>query len=242
MRRILHAALCLLVSAHVATAQQFWEKKPWTQWDKKEVQRMLEDSPWAKSQTVTNVAVDVAGGAVLRNPVAARVKDRDYTNVIKITYTAQFRSVPLIRQALVRQLQLAKNYDALAPEQKKNFDSKTELFLAAGDPGQIVVYVGYESSIASYAIELQHYWGSQTRGTLAASVFLNVPGGRKLELQDYAPATGGFQLLFQRPSGALPDGDITLQFTSPGFQNIPSKQMVISFPMKKMVVSGAPVF
>src|SRR5512146_535828 len=118
MRRIVCAVLCLLVLGDSALAQQFWEKKPWTQWNKKEVQRMLEDSPWAQSQTVTNVDVNFSGGSVARDPLASQLKDRDYASVMTIKYTAQFRSVPLVRQAVVRQLQLAKNYDGLAPEQK----------------------------------------------------------------------------------------------------------------------------
>jgi hypothetical protein len=249
MHRILTGLIALTLVSATATAQQFWEKKPWTQWNKTEVDKMLSESPWTQSQTLSKVNVQVISGSVsrpsisgaLRDPMA-NAKDRDYSDVAKLKYTAQLRSAPLVRQALVRQLQLAKNYDGLSAEQKKNFDAKTAPFLEPGDPSQIVVHVGYDATVQGYNIELQRYWNAQTAQTLASSVYLNLPGGHKLSLADYSPATGGFQLLFQRPPGPLPEGNVTLQFASPAFENIPAADVIISFPTKKMLVDGSTVF
>ncbi len=242
MRRILTGLMCLAVFSITAAGQQFWEKKPWMQWNKNEVQRMLNDSPWAQSQTLANVNVTLAGPTPLRGSAAASASDRDYADVTKVTYTAQFRSAQPLRQALVRQLQLVRNYDSLSPEQKKNFDGKTALFLQPSDPKQIVVFVGYEVSIPGYLIEVQRYWNAQSVTTLAPTVYLNLPGGHKLSLVDYSPAAGGFQFLVQRPDEPLPEGNITLQFDSPAFNNIPGGHVGISFTTRKMAMNGVTVF
>lgn len=42
-----------------AQAADFWEKKPWTQWDAQEIQKILNDSPWARP-----VDVYLPGGGV----------------------------------------------------------------------------------------------------------------------------------------------------------------------------------
>lgn len=47
MRRITMAGLAVLIVATLAWATDAW-KKPYQQWDKKDVQKILSDSPWAK--------------------------------------------------------------------------------------------------------------------------------------------------------------------------------------------------
>jgi hypothetical protein len=47
MRRVTIASLAVLILATLAWATDAW-KKPYQQWDKKDVQKILDDSPWAK--------------------------------------------------------------------------------------------------------------------------------------------------------------------------------------------------
>ena len=85
-------ALCVLsivVFAGVAMAN-FWEKKLYDQWNQKEVEKMLTDSPWAKELNLQSSADSFSGSAMDSQP--------PYIN-----YTVQLRSVGLVRQAVVRQ-------------------------------------------------------------------------------------------------------------------------------------------
>ena len=47
------AVLTILLATGLAVAAEWWEKKPYTQWSDKEVQRMIDNSPWGKVHTVT---------------------------------------------------------------------------------------------------------------------------------------------------------------------------------------------
>lgn len=52
--------LALLLSCSLLFAKGFWEGKPYSNWSKKEVSKMLNDSPWAKDQVVRSVQREVA--------------------------------------------------------------------------------------------------------------------------------------------------------------------------------------
>lgn len=56
MRRFRSVSAMLLVLATLATmawAGDSWKDKPYQQWNKKDVEKVLKDSPWARSTTVT---------------------------------------------------------------------------------------------------------------------------------------------------------------------------------------------
>ena len=44
------------------TAADFWTAKPYTEWSDKELQKLMTDSPWAKTTTVTPIVLPPAGG------------------------------------------------------------------------------------------------------------------------------------------------------------------------------------
>src|SRR6267154_1168044 len=48
------AASALLLALTAATAQK--KDKPWTDWSKKDAEKMLADSPWAQTQTDTDTS------------------------------------------------------------------------------------------------------------------------------------------------------------------------------------------
>lgn len=52
MRKVIMAGLAVVAIAALAWASDAW-KKPYQQWDKKDVQKILDDSPWAKTVNVT---------------------------------------------------------------------------------------------------------------------------------------------------------------------------------------------
>ncbi len=234
-------ALLLVLSCALVQpvfAQQFWEKKPYTQWSDKEVRRVLEDSPWSQQLTVSNVKLEIAGPNLSPKGPTQAARDRGMEHNPRITYTVQFRSAKPIRQALIRHAQIASKYDQMDAAKKAAADQRAQEFL--GVPAEeIMVYVGFETNVPAYAMDIQRAFSSLPPGTVPIDTFLNV-GGNKLSPTSYQVVTGGMQLTFQRPPDLPREGDISLEFMSPQVGDVPSARAFLRFKLKNMVLAGAP--
>src|SRR5437773_1706090 len=100
----------LLVLCVSAIAQK---DKKWTDWNKKEAQKMLEDSPWAKKQTDTDAsqqmftptsAPGIQGAGTTSND-ASRSAQGATNQAVNVTYFARFFSARPIREALIRSME-----------------------------------------------------------------------------------------------------------------------------------------
>lgn len=60
-------AVCFLFAALSLWAADFWQSKKFTDWSGREVQKMLDSSPWAKSVSVPGELVTPGGGATRRS-------------------------------------------------------------------------------------------------------------------------------------------------------------------------------
>jgi hypothetical protein len=104
--------LSLLVVSH--NSQKVWEKKPYAEWTLAEVLRILTDSPWAQTAfETTRFSYNVPG--------------QSYSATIRL------RSALPVRQALVRQRQLAVNYDKFNAADRARFDAETSEVLKCAD-------------------------------------------------------------------------------------------------------------
>lgn len=110
-RIILFAALAASLSAAAAVAaraqKDAWQGKPYQQWTKEEAQRVLTDSPWARSVAETGQMV---GGVMSGDKF----------------YTVRLRSALPVRHALLRLRQLSDKYDSMSAEKKAQFDEKNK--------------------------------------------------------------------------------------------------------------------
>ena len=95
-------SVCLCGSA---PAQNIWEK-PFTQWTKSDVEKILTNSPWAKTE-------EERWGGVGMSPFSYKV-------------IVRLRSALPVRQALVRLNQLNAKYDKMSEAEKAAFDAKTK--------------------------------------------------------------------------------------------------------------------
>lgn len=238
----------LCTCLQLASAQQFWEKKPYAEWSDKEVRRIMESSPWAQQYTVSNVKIEVPGtskkdaspsSSVLgsRGPSPGAV-ERGMEQNPRLVYTVQFRSAKPMRQALIRRVQIDRKYDQMDAAKKAESDRRAQEFLE-GRPEEIMVYVGFETNVPAYALDVQKYFTSLPPGTVPIDTYLNV-GGQKLSPTSYRAVTGGMQLTFSRPASIPQDGEISLEFISPQIGDLPVTRAFVPFNLKKMVLSGAP--
>jgi hypothetical protein len=242
MPRVLGIYLLLTVGAAACLGADFWEKKPYKEWSQKDCAKMLEDSPWAKTLTLTKVEImadETAANATMGSGQQPYVK-----------YQAQFRTAAPIRQAIVRQMQLAQKYDSLPPEQKQEFDKKVEGFLSTGSPDAIIVHLTYMANSQTNEMELARHWQSRTTDSLKNSVYLISSKGVRVPLAQYAVAQGGqheFQFIFPRQYDGKPilspdDKSLKLEFAYPIVDTMGDGRAFMEFKVQKMTVGGKTEF
>lgn len=219
---------------------EFWQKKEYQQWSERDCRKLLEDSPWAQSYTLSQTLIE---------PLQTDSTDRAREARPQISYQAQFRSAPPIRQALVRLEQIRVKYDQLQPEQKKAADQRAKDFLAAPFPDTVVLFVTYSSNVQTDDRDLSRYWRTQTTETLRNFVFLNA-AGEKVPLLRYTATQGAgreFQLVFPREYKGHPligpkDKTLQLEFPHPVIRGQTGSLILIPFKVEKMMIQGAVVY
>jgi hypothetical protein len=98
----------------IPTFGQGWTKKPYTEWSMGDVERILNNSPWAQTQIESrSINYDLPGNS--------------YLAIIRL------RSALPIRQALLRQKQFQLNYGKFNAVDKARFDKETEQFVQCPD-------------------------------------------------------------------------------------------------------------
>jgi hypothetical protein len=202
--------ISIFLFAGVVMAKDFWETKAFKEWTQKECQKILTDSPWVKVLNLTGANYD--GGAAATDSQAPYVK-----------YNIQLNSAAPVRQAIVRQSQIANKYDSLPAEQKQTFDQNAQGFLAGVGPDFVVVSVSYETNNLDYLRDLTRHWQAQTTELLRNSVYLSGSKGKKAAISQYIPGTGAsqeFQFIFPRAvdgEEVLKPGDksLLLEFSYP---------------------------
>ncbi len=238
----LAVAVLFLGVIFAAPGGEFWEKKEYRQWSEKECGKILENSPWAKQLKLTQVLVMPSATAEAASTTSV---EQPF-----IKYTVQFRSALPVRQAVVRQMQIARKYDSLPPQQKQEFDKSAEAFLSADMAGAIVVNVRYETNSQPNELELARYWQSQTTDLLKNTVYLILSRGDKVPVTRYAASQGGqheFQFLFPRQVDGKPvvgpeDKSIKLEFPYPIIGQMGDGRCFMEFKTEKMMLAGNLVY
>jgi hypothetical protein len=242
MRKIFCIAVSVifLTASSAAFGKDFWKEKKFEKWSKKECNKMLSDSPWSQDYTLQ------------KSDVFSAARATDNSQPLYIKYLVQIRSALPVRQAIVRQMQIAQNYDKLAPEQKQQFDQSAEKFLSTNFTDAVILYVTYETNSQSNDRELARYWQSRTMDLLKNYVFLRNSRGDQVALAQFGASQGGersFQLIFPRQINGQPligpeDKSLQLEFTYPatGSQSEGTEfkegTAYIEFKPKNMVFEG----
>ena len=238
LQRISGIFLLLLAGFSTGFGADFWEKKNYKEWSQKECSKMLEDSPWAKTFALTSVQIMQSSG---RDGATMGGEQQPY-----IKYLVQFRSATPVRQALVRQMQIAQKYDSLPPEQKQQFDNNAEAFLSGSMADAVIVQVKYTTNSQPNDLELARHWQSQTADLLKNSVYLIGSKGDKVPVAQYAAAPGGqreFQFIFPRQvygKTVVGPGDksLKLEFPYPIIGNMGDGRAFLEFKVEKLTFQG----
>jgi hypothetical protein len=248
MRRLVAAGLMILgVTALAVRADDFWAKKNWKDWSASDCKKLLEDSPWAHRKLIQNESnvsrlpsAGTAGvGAAPSQADTAQNKDTGEVN-----YVIQMRSAAPIREALIRQAQLEKQYDKMSDADKKAFDAQMDKLYKYNDD-TIAVHIRYYANRDSLGADLSKSWKSLPRDTVPADVYLISSNGTKVSARTYLADPDGkdeFDLTF--PRAALAEGlkSFKLQLPHPALGDFGAQKITIEFKLDKMSFEGKPAF
>jgi hypothetical protein len=223
-------AAMLLGAAGPAFDAQVWTQKKPEQWSKKDCEKVLGDSPWAKTWERSEVAAGLA-------------------LPVRTTYVAQLWSVRAVRQAIVRNAQLAPSYRSLTPEQKKAQDTEGERFIAAGFPDTVVVQIVFGTNSMAGERDLRIQWQKLSLEALKETASLEGPRGRVAPVEYTKPAveSNEFQLVFPRTlngQALVQEGDafLRVEFVHPIKGILAERRVVIEFHPKDMLLDGKLVY
>jgi hypothetical protein len=241
MRRWVGVLLPILLLPLSSSAEGFWTKKDFAEWSAKECSKLLNDSPWAKSQTITEIFIEEIGD----NP--SSVPNREHAP--QITYLAQIWSGEPIRQAVVRQARLAPEFNKLPAQQRQAIEAQQASVLEQKFPDRIVVRVEYSTTVPAYERALASYWQTRPLGAWNQDTFLNAKSGRHspVDVQVASGAGGDFILVFAREVNGGPvigpkDKSFAIELQCPAIEKLPAQRILIEFKLKDMAFKGKQEF
>ncbi len=146
VRRISASIVLLLALAVVAWASQPWKSKPYQQWNKKDVSRVMNDSPWEKTDRVTAAwktkvltsseevtgSVSEYGGsnASMNGPAGLGMRPRQGS----AKFQARWISAKTMREAMLRQGELeGKMTPTMAQSELAQTPADYQIFISGKD-------------------------------------------------------------------------------------------------------------
>ncbi|MFN2532419.1 MAG: hypothetical protein ABR555_14075 [Pyrinomonadaceae bacterium] len=196
MRQTIFLSVFVVMATALVYAQK---QKTWTEWNAKEITRVLTDSAWAQTQLETKEAAEAAG-AVTYTGSSRRMEVRDpgqdapgaITSYIK--YFIRFLSAKPIRQAVVRRVQLEQ------PEVFQKQADQLKSFTDLTSDDFIVIAVAAEAKDKSTGGAALQAFRSASLDSLKDVTFLERKDGQRVMLSDFkAPAPDGLGAKFVFP-------------------------------------------
>ena len=175
--KILSIAAVLVLGLATAMAQQAGQK--WTDWSKKDAQKMLDDSPWGHIQTETDTREMMFSPTA--SSQASRVPSGAVNQPVNLTFRVRFFSARPIRHALARMMEL-ENANLKAEQLTKLRD-----WAEIKSSDLIIITVSFDSPDGRYSGPAIQDFNSAITATLKNDCYLQRSDGKQLFLQEYAP-------------------------------------------------------
>ena len=191
----LYLFLIACVIGFSVTTQGQKKSDVWTEWSKKDAEKLLTSSPWAQTQVDTDLTEMFYSPTSNRGGLnsAGRAQQGATNQEVTLSYHIRFFSARPIRQALARLYQLQRQP---AGEELKGLES----FANAVPEKVIIVTVTYESSDGRTAGRAMQIFESAITSTLKNKAYLERKDGTRVFLQEYVPpGKDGFGARFVFP-------------------------------------------
>lgn len=229
MRRVITPLFLVLTLSSVAFTQK---NSAWREWGRADVDRVLNNSAWGRTQTETDTTEMVfsptsAGTAAIGQSTTGRGRtgeqqsvnnsraDRGATNgPVSVRYYVRFLSARPIRQAMIRKVELQQE----VPDER--LSAKILPYENRDFSPYIVVAVDVESQDRRFSGPALQALASATAATLKNITYLERKDGKRLFLMDYRPPIGdgmGGKFVFprlvdERPFLDLKSGDVRFYY------------------------------
>jgi len=240
MKRALWVIGAMLVAVLTVSAlSDFWTDKPYTKWSAKDVRHLLSESPWGKTTTLRTAIIKQVHRET--GQFSSLAGEGEGVPDPTIEYAVYLRTARPVREALVREAQIAEKYDEMNDASRKSFDDKWGKFLAADVSDKIIVQVQYSSNTADIDRQLMTFWQNQTAGTLRDIAAMTWPDGQRVAPIAYWAARGAgreFQLAFPRPKDSREDGAISVEFQNPNVKVEGNSRIYTKFQLKELKYGG----
>lgn len=176
----------LALSAALATVVGQKKDKPWTDWSKKEAEKMLTESPWAQTQTDTDTS------QMFYSPTSdprtmgsssndsSRLSQGATNQSVNVSFHVRFFSSRPIRQALARLM-------ALQQQMPPDVLEKLKAFGELKSTSSIIVTVSFESTDQRYSAIVMKAFNSAITATMKNDSYLQRSDGKQLFLEEYVP-------------------------------------------------------
>ena len=185
--RAIAAAASMLAICLAAFAQ--YDRKPYTEWSEKEATKLLSDSPWSQTHTLTDTS------KAFNTSRNRRTAASTASAVTEVNFRVRFLSSRPVRQALSR---LALLHDNKMPEQMLG---RLKALAEAPFPDYVVVAVTTDSDRGSDMLQqANETLRRATTAALANKTYLVTNDGQRIYLKEYqAPRNDGFGARFIFP-------------------------------------------
>jgi hypothetical protein len=188
-RVLLPGILGLLLVFSLTTSAQ-WDKKPYAEWSDKDAQKVLNDSPWGRTQVYTSPLTMFRSGqsSIPGNTARPGSSNGQQTagappDATHVNFRVRFLSAKPIRQAFSRMIEI---------QQKKGAGDELTEQLKQFASGEFLEYIIIAVTCDSQDPGANVQEASsllRTRGTadLKNSTFLEIKGGKRIFLQEFQP-------------------------------------------------------
>ena len=180
MRKLTIAALltALLATSIIADKQL----RPWSEWSEKDALKILDDSPWGRTQTETDTSEMFFQPTTANGPNAAsRAKQGATNSEVHVNFHIRFFTAKPIRQALVRLVQLSNS------DLRSDAIGRLNDFANIHSTDLIIVTVAFDSTDQRFSGPVMQAFASSTTDVLKNNTYLERKDGKRVFLTEYIP-------------------------------------------------------
>ncbi len=191
--------VCLVVGLLALTVVAQKPSKPYQEWNEKDAEKMLDNSPWGRTQVETDTSEMffkpdqmTPGGA---GSSADRAANGATNQSISINYRVRFLSARPIREAFARKVLLSQK------EPNPQLASQLTNFVEGGTANFIVVAVDFDTKDPRFRNIPAEAFAAAVVSTLKTTTYLDRGDGKRVFLADYRPPSGdglGAKFIFPR--------------------------------------------
>jgi hypothetical protein len=234
------SAACIIAAMLALSIVAQKKYKPASEWTEKDAQKILDDSPWGRTQVETDTS------EMFFNPTASptgRTTSTDSDRAARgatnqatsVNYHIRFLSARPIREALARAIESAQKTPS------PQLSSQLQSFVERNFADYIVVTVTYDTKDPRFANVPNQAFAAALPATLKATTYLDRNDGKRVFLSDYQPPAKdglGAKFIFPRTIDGQPF--LTSNFSQVRFYSEVAKNVKLDlrFKVSDMVYNG----